>query len=67
MNNASDLRKELISLYNDLKSGKIDVKSAKALVSVSNCLLKSAAIEAEYNKFLNEKTEMEFLKTKKND
>lgn len=63
MRNTTELRNEMVKVFNDLKGRKIDTTSAKTMVLVSNSILKSAAIEADYNKFIGQKTEIEFLKT----
>jgi len=63
MKNTTDLRNELINVFEDLKKRKIDVGSAKTMVAVSNSILKSASVEADYNKFLGSKDKIEFLKT----
>ena len=65
MKNTTDLRNELVSVFEDLKAGRIDVKQAKAFTAVSNSMLKAVSTEADYNKFLGKKTEIDFLKTKK--
>ena len=63
MKNTTDLRNEMVKVFNDLKDRKTDTSSAKTMVMVSNSILKSAAIEADYNKFMGKKTEIDFLKT----
>ena len=63
MKNTTELRDELLSVFADLKTRKIDIQSAKAMVAVSNVIIKTAAEEASYNKFLCRKVEIEFLKT----
>jgi len=63
MKNTTDLRGELISAFADLKARKIDVTAAKAMIGLGNSILKTATAEADYNKFLGKKTEIEFLKT----
>ena len=65
MRNTTDLRNELIIVFNDLKSRKLDTGTAKAFVAISNSILKSASVEADYNKFLSKKEEIDFLKTAK--
>jgi len=65
MKNTTDLRTELIDVFNDLKKRKIDTGAAKSMVALSNSILKSASIEADYNKFLGNKDQIEFLKTPK--
>ena len=63
MKNTTELRGELIIVFNDLKARKIDTGTAKSFVAISNSILKSAAVEADYNKFLGRKEEINFLKT----
>ena len=63
MKNTTDLRNELVNVFKDLKGRKIDCGAAKAMVMVSNSMLKSVGIEADYNKFLGKKDEIEFLRT----
>lgn len=63
MKNTTDLRNELIKTFADLKKRKIDTTSAKAMVAVSNSILKSASLEADYNKFLGSKSKIGFLET----
>ena len=65
MKNTTDLRNELIDVFNDLKKRKIDTGAAKSMVALSNSILKSASIEADYNKFLGNKDQIDFLKTPK--
>ena len=55
----------MIEVFKDLKNRKIDTKSAKTMVAVSNCILKSTSIEADYNKFLGRKDKIDFLESKK--
>jgi len=65
MKNTTELRKELVTVFQNLKNRKIDTASAKSMVAISNSILKSAGIEADYNKFLGKKEQIEFLKTQK--
>jgi hypothetical protein len=65
MKNTTELRKELVTVFQNLKNRKIDTASAKSMVAISNSILKSAGIEADYNKFLGKKDQIEFLKTQK--
>jgi len=65
MKNTTDLRNELVDVFADLKKRKIDTGAAKSMVALSNSILKSASVEADYNKFLGKKSEIEFLKTPK--
>ncbi len=63
MKNTTELRSELLDVFADLKNRKIDVGAAKAMVGLSNSILKTATSEADYNKFLGKKVEIEFLST----
>jgi hypothetical protein len=65
MKNTTDLRNQLIEVLNDLRSRKIDTTAAKSMVALSNSILKSASVEADYNKFLGSKDQIDFLKTPK--
>ena len=66
MRNTTELRKELVEVFKNLKARKIDTNAAKTMVAVGNCILKSAALEADYNKFLGQKNGIGFLVTPKN-
>ena len=63
MKNTTELRNEMVTLYEDLKSKKVDVQTVKAGVAISNSMLKSASLEADYNKFLGKRDVIEFLRT----
>ena len=65
MKNTTELRAELVIVFNDLKKRKIDTSSAKTMVAVTNSMLKSVGIEADYNKFLGSKNKIKFLETPK--
>ncbi len=52
MKNTTDLRNELVKVFKDLKARKIDTGAAKAIIGLSNSILKTATSEADYNKFL---------------
>lgn len=63
MQNTTQLRKELATVFSSLKSKKLDRKIGQTMVRVSNSMLKSAALELEQNKFLGKKKEIKFLNT----
>ena len=65
MKNTTELRDSMVQLFEDLKSKKVDVQTAKAGVAISGAMIKSASLEADYNKFLGVRTEIDFLKTPK--
>ena len=61
MRNVTELREELVNAYSDLKNKKLDVQTVKALVAISNSMLKSSSQELDYNKFLGKRTKINFL------
>ncbi len=63
MKNVTELRKELTVVFSDLKKNKLDVQQAKAIVSTSNAILKSAQLEMEHSKMIGDKRGIEFLET----
>lgn len=65
MKKTTALRDELVDVFKDLKKRKIDVGSAKAMVALGNTIIKTASVEADYNKFLGKKDEIKFLTTPK--
>lgn len=64
MENTTEIRTKLASTYDDLIKGKITTQVAQEIVRICNAMLKSAAIEADYNKYLGKNDEISFLKTK---
>lgn len=67
MQNTKDLRDEMVKVFQDLRDEKISTKTARSMVAVGNVILKSAAVEADYNKFLGLKKEIGFIKTQVNE
>jgi len=63
MENVTKLRKELSSVFEQLKNGELDIQQAKAIVSTSNAMLKSAQLEMEHSRMTNSSKEISFLKT----
>lgn len=63
MENTTEVRAELKTLYSDLKQKKVDHKTAKTMVSVTNSMLKSAALEMDHSKMIGDKREIKFLAT----
>lgn len=63
MNNVKDLRTELVSVFKDLRDGKLDTAKGKALVATSNAMLKSAQLELEHSKLIGKKKIIKFLET----
>ncbi len=62
MKNSRELREEMINLFNQVKNDEIDLKKAKALVGVSNVVLKTAALEMQHNKLFHVRRPVDFLK-----
>ena len=64
MKNVKELRDELVSVFNAVKEGKMDVGQGKTLVATSNAMLKSAQLELEHQKLVGKTKTIEFLETK---
>lgn len=63
MKNVEKLRKELTKVFNDVKTGEMDVAQGKTLVATSNAMLKSAQLELEHSKLTNSVKKIDFLTT----
>ena len=63
MKNVKDLRNELIDVFAQVKSNKIEIKQAKAIVAVSNSILKSTQLELDHSKLIGSRKAIDFLKT----
>ena len=50
------LRDSLVDLYDDVRSGECDIEKGKVMVSASNSILKSVAIELDHMKFTQDKS-----------
>lgn len=59
--NVVDLRDDLISVYNELKSGKIGIRDAKERNNTAGKILNSAKLELEYNVYTKAKAKIAFL------
>jgi len=60
--NVTELRDDLIKVYEDLKSGKIGLSEAKERANVSGKIIATAKTQMEYNKMTgNNKNEITFL------
>lgn len=51
MKNVTDLRNDLLDVYEKTKSGTIDVKVASELANNAGKIIKTAALELAYNQF----------------
>jgi len=63
MKNTTELRDQLVSVFLDVKKRKLDIVSAKVMISAGNSILKTAVAELEHNRFLGKKKEIKFLTT----
>jgi hypothetical protein len=51
MKNVTDLRNDLLDVYEQAKAGLIDVKVMSELSNTAGKIIKTAAIELDYNRF----------------
>lgn len=63
MKNVKELRDELVSVFNAVKKGEMDVGQGKTLVATSNAMLKSAQLELEHAKLVGKTKTIKFLET----
>jgi len=54
-NNLSDLTKDLMSVYDELRANKIKPEAAKDLAKVANAAVNTARVVLDYNVWLNPK------------
>ena len=62
INNATELREDMLAIYEKIKSGQIDLKTAKELNNCAGKIINSAKVQVEYAVVRNEKPNIEFLK-----
>jgi hypothetical protein len=62
--NIKDLRNNLLDAFEDLKSGKLKTKDAKELTNLSGKIIMSAKVELDYNKFMRNEKQIDFLDVK---
>jgi hypothetical protein len=65
METAGMLRKEMKTIQEDLRSGKISVNEAKEHANIAGKMINSAKIQVEYYALLNETPKIDFLKDDK--
>lgn len=64
MKNVSDLRNDLLDVYEQIKAGTIDIKIASELSNNAGKIIKTAAIELAYNQFTKQSNKkIPFLET----
>jgi hypothetical protein len=65
METAGMLRKEMKTIQEDLRSGKISVNEAKEHANIAGKMINSAKIQVEYYALLGETPKIDFLKDDK--
>jgi len=61
MSNIKTLRDDLLSSFEDLKSGKLKSKDAKELTNLAGKIILSAKVQLDYNKQIDSKRKIAFL------
>lgn len=61
--NVTQLRDDLIKIYEQVKSKEIGLKEAKELTNTAGKILSSAKLELEYKSYVGQKDKIEFLET----
>ena len=67
LKNIKDLRDDLLSNYNQTKSGEMGVPMAKELANTAGKVLSSIKLELEYNKYMGINRKIEFLNFEEED
>jgi hypothetical protein len=63
MNNITELRSELSKLFNSLKAGEVEVKTAAEMNNSAGKIINTIKVELEYFSMLGDKPDIEYLKT----
>ena len=61
MNNIVELRKELKSLFHDLRSGEVEVKTASEMNNEAGKIINTIQVELEYYSLLGDKPTIDYL------
>ncbi len=61
MNNITELRAELSTLFNDLRNGDVEVKTAQEMNNCAGKIINTIKVELEYHSLLGDKPEIGFL------
>lgn len=61
MKNAKELRDEMVSVFNDVKADKIDLKKAKELTNAAGKILNTVKVQLTYNQLMDRKEKIDFL------
>ena len=61
MKNVLDLRNDLLTVYDGLKTGKLGINEVKQSANVAGKILATAKVQMEYNKMVQSKKRIKFL------
>lgn len=61
--NVTQLRDDLLKIYNELREGKIGISEAKELSNVSGKIISTAKTQMEYNKMCGRDKPIKFLES----
>jgi hypothetical protein len=61
--NNTELRAELISVFNSLVDGEVDIREVRAKVSAAGKILQSASLQMKYQDLRGEKPNVAFLES----
>jgi hypothetical protein len=61
VSNVLDLRNDLLTVYEDLRTGKLGTSEVKQAANVAGKILSSASLQIEYNKMTQSKKKIAFL------
>lgn len=64
INNITDLRDDLLHVYESVKDGKTELAQAKELANIAGKVIKTANIQLDYNKHVGVKTPIPFISDK---
>lgn len=59
--NVTELRDDLLRIYDDLREGNIGLREAKESNNTAGKILNSAKLELEYNIYIKSKSKISFL------
>jgi hypothetical protein len=63
MSNITDIRNDLIAVFNGLRDGTMEAKDAVEINNTAGKIISSAKVQLAYAALRNERPEIEFLKT----
>lgn len=62
--NVTDLRNDLMDVYNAVRNKEIGLSEAKEVANVAGKILSSCKVQMEYNKYVGSKDSIHFLQGK---